>query len=323
MLSFPRALTFALAGFVALAPQALAKEWPDRPVRLIVPYAAGGVADLVGRTFAESVAPSLGQPWVVENRTGAGGMVGTDATARSAPDGYTLMVSGFPSHIGSPGINPNVTFDAIKDFTHIAFLGGPANILVAHSSLGVKNFAEFVDKTKAMPGGIEYASAGLGTTGNVTVEYFKVKSGMELRHLAYRGGSAALSDLVAGHVKVGIISVPTAVSHVRSGALVPLVISTAERSPDLPDVPTFKEVGYPDIVATTWFSLSGPAGLPSEVVAKANSAVIESIRSERLKQFLKRERIDVAPMTPAEITKFIQMEREKWQPAFSSIKKSR
>jgi len=313
-------ITLAVIALTSLGHGARADDWPNRSVRVIVPYAAGGIADVVGRTFADGLSTVLGKPFVVENRTGAGGIVASEAIARSAPDGYTLMVSGFPSHIGSPGINPSATFDALRDFTHIAFLGGPPNALLVHPSFGAQSFPEFIERLKAK-GGIEYGSAGIGTTGNVLMEYFKVTSGLPVTHVGYRGGSGALADLISGHVQVGVISLPTAFPHIRTQKLIPIAISSAVRSPDLPKVPTFKELGYPGLVTTTWFSLSGPAGLPQYITDKANRAVIELLQTKKFQDMLARERVQVEPMTPAQITMFIGAERDKWSPVFSQIRK--
>lgn len=320
MKQLSKLLTLAVIALTSLGHGARADDWPNRSVRVIVPYAAGGIADVVGRTFADGLSTVLGKPFVVENRTGAGGIVASEAVARSAPDGYTLMVSGFPSHIGSPGINPSATFDALRDFTHIAFLGGPPNALLVHPSFGAQSFPEFIERLKAK-GGIEYGSAGIGTTGNVLMEYFKVTSGLPVTHVGYRGGSGALADLISGHVQVGVISLPTAFPHIRTQKLIPIAISSAVRSPDLPKVPTFKELGYPGLVTTTWFSLSGPAGLPQYITDKANRAVIELLQTKKFQDMLARERVQVEPMTPAQITMYIGAERDKWSPVFSQIRK--
>ena len=313
-------ITLAVIALTSLGHPARADDWPNRSVRVIVPYAAGGISDVIGRTFADGLSTLLKKPFVVENRTGAGGIVASEAVARSAPDGYTLIVSGFPSLIGSPGINPSATLDAMNDFTHIAFLGGPPNALVVHPSFRAQNFSEFIERLKAK-GGIEYATAGPGTTGNVLMEYFKLISGFPVTHVGYRGGAGALGDLISGHVEVGVISLPTASAHLRSQRLIPIAISSEVRSPELPKVPTFKELGYSGLVTTTWFSLSGPAGLPQFITDKANRAVIEMLRTKKFEEFLAREQVQVEPMTPAQVTTFVGSERDKWSPVFSLIKK--
>jgi tripartite-type tricarboxylate transporter receptor subunit TctC len=241
---------------------------------------------------------------------------------RAKPDGYTLMVSGLPSHVIAPGMNANANYDAIRDFTHIAYVGGPPNVFVVHPSFGAKTFAEFMAKVKDAKQGIEYVSPGLGTGGNMVAEYFKIKSGAKLIHVGYRGGGAAIMDLIAGHVKVGSMTLSTTIPHIRAGSLIPLAVSSAERVPDLPNVPTLKELGYPDLIATTWFSLSGPANLPKEIVDKVNRAVVASLSSDKVQQHLKQEEIQVKPMTPEQLTDFIGSERDKWHPVLAIIGKT-
>jgi tripartite-type tricarboxylate transporter receptor subunit TctC len=311
-----------VAALACTASLARAADYPARTVRVIVPYAAGGAADFLGRVFADQLSKRLGQPFIVENRTGGGGVVGTETVARAEPDGYTLMVSGFPSHIIAPGMNANARYDALRDFTHIAYFGGPPNIFVVHPTFGAKNFAEFMQKVKGAPQPVEYVSPGVGTTGNMVGEFFKLKAGVNMLHVGYRGGGAAILDLVAGHVKVGSMTLSTTIQHIRAGSLIPLAVSSAKRVPDLPDVPTLTELGYPDIVSTTWFSLSGPAGLPQEVVDKLNKAVVASLSDEGVQKRLAQEEVQVEPMSPAEMTKFMQTERDKWAPVLKAVGKT-
>jgi tripartite-type tricarboxylate transporter receptor subunit TctC len=322
MLRISRILALALILSGVASHLAKAEEWPNRPVRVIIPYAAGGAADFLGRVFAEQLTVALGQSFFVENRTGGGGVVGTEAVVRAKPDGYTLMVSGLPSHVIAPGMNANANYDAIRDFTHIAYFGGPPNVFVVHPSFGAKTFVEFMAKVKDAKQGIEYVSPGLGTGGNMVAEYFKIKSGAKLIHVGYRGGGAAIMDLIAGHVKVGSMTLSTTIPHIRAGSLIPLAVSSAERVPDLPNVPTLKELGYPDLIATTWFSLSGPANLPKEIVDKVNRAVVASLSSDKVQQHLKQEEIQVKPMTPEQLTDFIGSERDKWHPVLAIIGKT-
>jgi tripartite-type tricarboxylate transporter receptor subunit TctC len=315
------ALAFALITFISH--QSNAEDWPTRPVRVIVPYAAGGAADFLGRIFAEQLTEKLGQSFFVENRPGGGGVVGTEFVARATRDGYTLMVAGFPSHIVAPGMNANARFDAMRDFTHIAYLGGPPNVFVVHPLFGVKTFAEFMAKVTSRKVGTEYVSPGLGTGGNMVAEFFKLKSGVNLIHVGYKGGGAAIMDLIGGHVEVGSMTLSTTIPHIRSGSLIPLAVSSAERVPDIPNVPTLKELGYPDIVATTWFSLSGPAELPKEIVDKINRVIVESLKSEKVTKRLNEEEVQVKPMTPAEVTEFMRAEIEKWHPVLVAIMKNK
>lgn len=314
-----RALATAGLLFLSICHQAAAGDWPNRPVRIVIPYAAGGAADFLGRVFAEQLTSALGQPFYVENRAGGGGVVGTVSVVRSEPDGYTLMVSGFPSHVVAPGMNANAHYDPMRDFTHIAYLGGPPNVFVVHPSFGVKTFAEFMKKAKGQKDSVEYASPGLGTGGNMVAEFFKLESGANLTHVAYKGGGAAILDLIAGHVKVGSLTLSTTIQHIRAGSLIPIAVSSAERISDIAAVPTFTELGYPNIVATTWFSLSGPAGLSKEVVDRVNRAIVESLKSEKVIKSLKQEEVLIKPMSPVEMTAFMQSELKKWHPVLVAI----
>ena len=309
----------ALAVLLVASSPANAAEWPAKPIRLVVPSSAGGAADLMGRTFATALAPALGQQFVIDNRPGAGGAIATEAVARAEPDGHTLMVSGLPYHVLGPAMNPNVTFDPIRDFSHIAYFGGSPLVLVVHPSLGVTSFAQLSALAAASTTGLDYVSPGLGTVGHMVAEYLASQAKLDLRHVPYRGGAAAIIDLVAGHMKVGCLTWSTTLQHVRAGTLVALAISTAERLPDAPDLPTFAELGYPDVVLTAWFSLSGPAGLPEPVVTRLNGLVNEAMAQPDVRKSLERDASLSRPMTPAELTAFLRSETEKWAPAARSL----
>src|SRR5262249_12889142 len=220
-----------------------ASDWPTKPVRVIVSYAAGGANDLLGRVFAEALSKSLGQQFFVENRTGGGGLIGTEAVARAAPDGYTLQISGMPSHVLAPAMNKNASFDPIRDFTHIAYLGGPPNVFVVHPSAGVSTFAELLTLMKRQPDGVQYVSPAIGAVGNLVAEYVAAKENVKLVHVAYRGGGAAIQDLVAGHVKVGSMTLSTTQPHILAGKLRALAVSSEKRLPEFPDLPTLVELG--------------------------------------------------------------------------------
>src|SRR5215468_7683296 len=244
---------------------AFAGEWPSKPVRVVVPFAAGGSSDTLGRLYAEALSAAYGKQFYVENRVGGGGLVGTEAVARAEPDGLTLMVSGIPTHVLGPAMKSNVGFDAMRDFTHIAYFGGTPNVLVAHPSLGVRSYQEFLALART-DSGLEYVSAGFGTMGNWAAEFLAAREKIKLVHVAYKGGAQALLDLLAGHVKVAMLTWSTVAEQVRAGHLVPLAVTSGERLPYMPDVPTLKELGHHDFVAVTWYSLSGPTGITAEIV---------------------------------------------------------
>jgi tripartite-type tricarboxylate transporter receptor subunit TctC len=304
----------AVAVVLAGASFGLAADWPTKPVRLVVPSSAGGAADLMGRTFANALAPALGQQLVIDNRPGAGGVVATESVVHVAPDGYTLLISGLPYQVLAPAMNSNVTFDAMRDFTHIAYFGGTPIVLAVHPSLGVKTFAQLSALAAEAKTGIDYVSPGFGTVGNVVGEYLASRGKLNFRHVPYKGGGTAIIDLVGGHVKLGSLTWSTAVEHVRAGTLIPVAISTAERLPEFPNLPTFTELGFPELVLTAWFSLSGPPGLPAPIVEWLNQLVNQAMTQPEVRTALERDASLTKAMTPAEFSAFMRSEIEKWTP---------
>jgi tripartite-type tricarboxylate transporter receptor subunit TctC len=296
-----------------------ADEWPERPVRIVVPFSAGGAADTFGRFYADALSTTFGRQFYVENKVGAGGLIATEDVARAKPDGYTLMVSGIPTHVLGPAMNKNTSFDPMRDFTHIAFFGGAPNAFVVHPDFGVRAFADFMVRAKGESAGIEYVSAGVGTVGNWVAEYLAGKTGIKLVHVAYKGGANAVLDLIAGHVKVGMLTYSSVSEHVRAGVLLPLVVTASARLPQLPNVPTFQELGYPELVATTWFALSGPAGLPPDIVARINHEVVNAMDRPQMRKLMEQDAIETKAMNPAEVTQYFQSEIDKWQPIIARI----
>jgi tripartite-type tricarboxylate transporter receptor subunit TctC len=317
-------LAAALAGLVlAVAPQVNAAEWPAKPIRLVVPSSAGGAADLMGRTFATPLGAALGEQLVIDNRPGAGGMIATETVAKATPDGYTLVVSGLPYQVLGPVVNANATFDPVRDFTHIAYFGGSPIVLVVHPSLGVKTYAELTALAAKGKTELDYVSPGFGTVGNVVAEYLASRGKIDLRHVPYKGGGTAIIDLVAGHVKIGSMTWSTTLEHIRAGKLIPLAISTAQRLPEFPNVPTFAELGFPDLVLTAWFSLSGPPGLPPAIVERLNKAVNEAMAKPEVRAAMERDASLTQAMTPKEFTAFLQNEVNKWTPVVRSFAASK
>ena len=256
----------------AMFSSAHAQTWPARPVRIIAPFAAGGSADLLGRITAGKLSESMGQSFIVENRPGAGGVLGSELVARSAPDGYTLLVSGVASHAVAPALSPKFPFDPVKDFAHIALFGGPPSVLAVHPSLLVKDLKAFIAFAKSKPRELTYGSPGNGTQGHLIAELFKRSAGLDMQHIPYKGASGAVVDVMAGHTHAISTTLTTAGTQIRAGRLRALAISSAARLPDY-DVATFREAGFPELVANIWFSLSGPAALSPEIVNRLNSEV--------------------------------------------------
>src|SRR5512145_210288 len=262
-----------LAGLLVLiATQVQAQAWPAKPVKIIVPFAPGGTADTLGRLAAQKLGEQLKASFVVENRAGAGGALGSDLVAKAAPDGYTLVVSGIASHVLAPAVQ-GTPYDPVRDFTHIALFGGPPAVLAVNPGLKVKDLREFVALAKSRPGELSYGSPGNGTQGQLVAELFKQRAGINLVHVPYKGASGAVADLIAGHIPAVSTTLTTAASQIRAGRARGLAISAASRLAEFPDIPTYAELGYPDLVATVWFSLSGPAHLPAEIIERLNTEV--------------------------------------------------
>jgi tripartite-type tricarboxylate transporter receptor subunit TctC len=306
-------LRIGAVGFALFVVSAWAAEWPAKPIRMVVPFAAGGAADVLARVYADALSQGFNAQFVVENRTGAGGLVGAQSVARSDPDGYTLMSAGMSSHVLAPATSKNPGFDPIADFTHIAYFGGAPSVILVHPSLGVSSFKELIARVRST-GGLEYVSSGTGTVGNVLAEYIGLKENLKLAHVPYRAGSGAVVDLLAGRVTMGALNWSTAREHVRAGALKALAVSSAHRMPMMPDLPTLAELGYPDMVTTTWHMLAGPAALPKEIVGQLNREVLKIIERPEMRKNFENDAIEPQAMTPAELTQFVHGEIEKWAP---------
>ena len=307
----------ALAGIVLAVAGAAAAEWPSKPVRIVVPFAAGGAADTLGRLYADALSAAFGRQFYVENRIGGGGLIGAEAVARAEPDGLTLMVSGIPTHVLGPAMNRNVGFDPMRDFTHIAYFGGTPNALVVHPSLGVSAYRDFLALARRADG-VEYVSAGFGTMGNWVAEYLAAKEEVKLVHVAYKGGAQAMVDLVAGHVKVGMLTWSSVAEHIRAGRLRALAVTSAQRLPRAPEVPTLREFGH-DFVATAWYSLSGPAGLSPDIVERVNREIVRAADRPQVRRQIEQDAIEGKPMSPDEVRSFMQSEIDRWTPMIRGL----
>ncbi len=317
-------LALSLIALVAAWPamdhwSAMAQEWPTRTVRIIVPFAPGGAADTAARLYSEALSQALGKQFVIENRPGGGGIPVAEAMVRTEPDGYTLMVSGVPIIVLGPAMNKNVGYDPMRDLTHIAYFGGTPNMLAVHRSLGTRTYAEFLAHARKQPTGTDYVSAGLGTMGNWAAEYFAALEGLKFNHVAYKGGSQAIVDLIAGHVKTSVLTWTALEQHIRAGTLTALAVTSANRLPYLPEVPTFRELGYKDFVSVAWFSLSGPPNLPRAIVERINAVVIKAMERPEIRKTIERDAIETMPLTAAELNAFAQAEIDRWTPLVRRI----
>jgi tripartite-type tricarboxylate transporter receptor subunit TctC len=301
----------------ALAVSASAQQYPVKPVRIIVPFAPGGSADTLGRIVAGKLSESLGQNVIAENRPGAGGLVGSETVSNSAPDGYTLVVSGVASHAIAPSLAAKPPFDPVKDFSHIALFGGPPAVFGVHPSMPVKDIKGFVAFAKARPGELSYGSPGNGTQGHLVAELFTQTTGLKLIHVPYKGASIAMIDIVAGHIHAISTTLTTASGQIRAGRVRGLAISSDQRLPDYP-IPTFKDAGYPNLVATVWFSLSGPAGMPAEVVSRLNSEVRRILQLPDVRERLRGDGIVPNQLDPKAFTAFVGAEVKRWAPVIKA-----
>jgi len=302
------------AALFAVTQVVVAQSWPAKPVKIIVPFAPGGSADTLGRLVAQKLSEQMKASFVVENRAGAGGSIGAELASHAAPDGYTLIVSGIASHVIAPLLPQGTPYDPVRDFTHIALFGGPPAVLAVHPSVPAKDLREFVLLAKSKPGGLSYGSPGNGTQGQLVAELFKQRAGIDVVHVPYKGAAAAVSDLVAGHVPAVCVTLTTAASQIRAGRARGLAISTASRLPDFPGIPTFAELGYPDLVATVWFSLSGPANLPADIVERLNAEVNRALELSEVRERLKPEGIVPMRLTAREFSAFVADEVQRWGP---------
>jgi tripartite-type tricarboxylate transporter receptor subunit TctC len=293
---------------------ATAQSWPDRPVKIVAPFAPGGTADTLGRLVAEQLAQKFKQSFVVENRPGAGGAVGSELVAKSDPDGYTFVVSSVASHVIRPNLPGGTSYDPMKDFTHVALLGGPPAVFAVNPSLPAKTLKEFVALAKQQPGKLTYGSPGTGTQGQLVAELFKHEAGINVVHVPYKGAARAVTDLLAGQITAVSTTLTTASGQIKGGRARALALSAKERLPDYPDIPTFAEQGYPNIVGTVWFSLSGPAGVPPAIVDKLNAAVREALKAPEVRERVKHDGIVPNDLDAKQFTAFVAEELKRWAP---------
>jgi tripartite-type tricarboxylate transporter receptor subunit TctC len=295
-----------------VAVQALAQGYPAKPVRVIVPYPPGGGNDTLGRLFAAKLGERMGQSFVVENRPGAGTMIGTEVAAKSPPDGYTILLSSIATHALSPNLYARVPYDPIKDFAPITLLGVAPTVMVVNKDLLAASLAEFIALAKAKPGSFTYASGGNGTPPHINGEVFKALAGVDLLHVPYKGGGPALADLVAGRVHVMLDTAASAMPHVRGGRLRALAISAPQRSPEYPELPTFAEAGLPQYETNAWYSMHAPAGTPPEIVRRLNAELVAILKDPDILARFKQLSTEPVGNSPEEFAGFVKAELDKY-----------
>ncbi len=293
------------------APVATAADWPAKPVRVVIPYAPGGSSDLLGRLLAQKLADTFKQNFISDNRPGATGAIGSELVSKANPDGYTLLISGVGSHVYAPAMT-QLAYDGLTGFAHIALLGGPPGVLLVNSSSSVRDLAGLIAQAKAQP--LVFGSAGTGSSGHLAIELFKQLAKVDMTHVPYKGAGPAVIDLRAGHIPVAVATLVAAAPQMKAGALRAVGITSAKRVKNFPDVPTFVEAGFPTLVATTWFSLSGPPKMPVERVTRINQETRKAMRSAELSRRLGEEAIDANDLDPAQFTNFMRTEIARWSP---------
>ena len=304
------AVVWSAACFMVSA--AHAQAYPARPVRLVVPFPAGGATDLFARSLSQKLGERLGQQVVVDNKPGAGGTLGSDLAAKAAADGYTLLLSTTSTHSIGPNLNPKIPYDAVRDFTPIGQVGNAPSIMLVPNSSPAKTVKEWIEHARQNPGRLNYASSGNGTIVQLTAELFKSQAGLFVVHIPYKGTALAIPDLVSGKVDVLFDSLPTGLPHVRDGRLRALGVTSVGRTPLAPDLPPISDV-LPGYESTTWFGLFGPKGLPSEVVMRVNAAANQVLKDPEVIDKLTRLGIEPVGGTPAQFSAMLASELAKWK----------
>lgn len=288
-------------------------DYPNKPVRLVVPYAPGGATDVIGRVLAKQLSDTLGQQFVVDNRAGAGGSLGAGQVAKSSADGYTLLMGAFTSHTINAALTPAITpFDIHKSFTHISVVGSVPLVFVVNPNVQAKSVKELIALAKTKPDSITFASAGNGSPQHLAIEMFKRQAQVDVIHVPYKGSGPALSDLLGGQVNAMIDTVPAAQSQIKAGKLRALATTTKERVPSVPDIPTVVEAGLPDMQVSSMFALSAPAGTPDAVIQKLNQALKTILSKQEVKDSMLAQGAIATYSTPDETSKIINAEYAKW-----------
>jgi tripartite-type tricarboxylate transporter receptor subunit TctC len=315
-----------LVGLAALAvlstapsgPAQAADRYPNRPVRLVVPYAPGGGSDITGRAIGQKLGEALGQTFVVDNRPGAASMIGTEIVARAAPDGHTLILSDVPHTINAL-VYAQPRYDALKDFTPIALVATSPQALLAHPSFAANTLKELLGMTRAQTQNLALGSAGVASGSHLAYELLRLRTGLTLNHVPYKGGGPSIADAVAGQIPLVLNALPPAVTFVRTGRLKVLGITSAQRHPLLPSVPTFLESGVKDFVTFQWYGVLGPGGMPREVVALLNREINKALQSPELKERFAALTLDAAAQSPEEFRAMLQTEDRHWRDVLKRV----
>ena len=303
-----------LAAFIAwlAAPAWAASAYPTKPIRIVVTYAPGGNTDTAARIVSSYLSENLGQPFIIDNRGGAGGVVGTEIVARAVPDGYTLLFGTSAGLSINPQLQPKLPYNVERDFAPISLVLINPQLMVASPSLPAATVGEFLKLARAQPGKINYASVGVGSPGHLAMELLKIMASIDIVHVPYKGSAPAVLDLIGGSVSVLFSSVPVMLQHVKAGRLKALAVGSATRTAAAPDIPTVAEAGVPGFEYTVWYGLLAPSGTPRAIVARLNEAVVQSLRLPRLEQQLRAQGSESRPSSAEEMTRFMKAEQARW-----------
>ncbi|MGZ5172488.1 MAG: tripartite tricarboxylate transporter substrate binding protein [Burkholderiales bacterium] len=312
-----RLFILALAALIASA-GAFAQGYPTKPIRLIVPFAPGGGTDMIARSIAQRLGEAWAQPVVVDHRPGGTGAVGSVVVAQSAPDGYTLIIVTSSTHAIAPNLHRKPLYDPVRDFAPVSLAASAPEIVVAHASVPATSIKELVALAKAKPGTLNYASPGTGTIGHMTGELFKLVTGANIVHIPYKGAGAAIREVLGAQVQI-MFSAPAAViPHVRSGKLRALAAATHERLPELKEIPTLAELGYPAVEASNWYGVLAPAGTPRSIIEKLNREIVKTMQISEVKEALFKQGYDAVSTTPEQFGKLIRDDFQKWKKVVSA-----
>lgn len=309
----PAVVVASIAGMALLALSTLAASaFPDRPVKIVVPFAPGGGTDIVARRVGDEMAKDLGQPVIIENRPGAGTIIGTAAVANSAPDGYTLVMATF-AHAVNPSLHAKLPYDTFNAFAPVALVARSFNVVVTNPKFPYKTLQDLTADARAHPGKLNFGSFGSGTSAHLAGELFKSLAKVQLTHVPYKGAAPAITDLLGGQIEVMFTTVASVTAYIQSGQLRALAVTSAARSPAFPDIPTVAESGVPGYVAESWYGLYAPAGTPADVIARLNAAVGHAVQSDAVKKLQDIEGLVIAVGTPADFDRYVRGEAERWR----------
>jgi tripartite-type tricarboxylate transporter receptor subunit TctC len=297
----------------AVATGACAQGYPTKPIRIVVPFPAGGATDLLARAAAQKLTDAWGQPVVVDNRPGAGGNIGSELVAKAAPDGYTLEMGTVGTHAINASLYAKMPYDHVKDFAPVILVASVPNVLVVNPAVPVNSVQELIAYAKANPGKLNFASSGSGTSIHLSGELFKVMAGVQMAHIPYKGSAPALQDLIGGQVQLMFDNLPPSLPQIKGGKLRALAVTSAVRAPALPDVPTVAEAGLPGFEASSWFGILAPAGTPPDIIAKLNAEIAKWLASPEAKEKMLALGANAAGGSPEDFAKHIATETVKWQ----------